>query len=86
MKQFNRFYVDTSPVPSFFNETTLTADDDAFFVVEVNGGPSQWFMAASPKHPVMYYSMMKLISNVMDEKDLGGVYHRSLGGLHIFRT
>jgi hypothetical protein len=36
-----------------------------------SGGPSQWFMAASPRHPIMYFSMHHLMKNVMNEMNLG---------------
>lgn len=57
--------IDTAPVPEKFNESTLTDDDDAFFVMELLGTPSQWFMAASPRHPMMYFTMQTIIRNVL---------------------
>ena len=35
------------------------------------GSPSQWFMAASPRHPMIYFCVLHLMDKVMDEKDLG---------------
>lgn len=56
--------MDTAPVPHKFNATTITAEDDAFFVIEILGSPSQWFMAASPKHPMMYMAIQLVMKNL----------------------
>ena len=35
------------------------------------GSPSQWFMAASPRHPMIYFSVLHLMAKVMNQGDLG---------------
>ena len=35
------------------------------------GCPSQWFMAASPRHPMIYFCVLHLMAKVMQVKDLG---------------
>ena len=48
--EYGGIYADLDTKPNTFNTTTITADDDAFFVVEHYHLLSQYFMAASPRH------------------------------------
>ena len=47
--------IDNAPGPWFWNETgsVITNETDALFEQERDGFPSQYFFAASPRHPVM---------------------------------
>lgn len=77
--------MDSSPVPDRFNASTIAADDDAFFVQEVLGCPSQWFMAASPRHPMIYFSVLSVMERVMQDNDLGNfhiVYNTGPGAVN----
>jgi hypothetical protein len=40
-----------------FNGSTISPDDDSFFVVESLGIMSQYFLASSPKHPLMKHAL-----------------------------
>jgi mannosyltransferase OCH1-like enzyme len=72
--EYGGIYADVDSRPNAFNATTITADDDAFFVIEneiTTGMPSQWFMAASPRHPMMYTTMQVILANLVNLRDVG---------------
>jgi Glycosyltransferase sugar-binding region containing DXD motif len=72
--EYGGIYADVDSRPNAFNATTITTDDDAFFVIENEikiGMPSQWFMAASPRHPMMYTTMQVILANLINLKDVG---------------
>ena len=61
--------MDTGIIPHMFNGSTIT-DEDGYFVTNPLGQPTQWFMAVSPRHPMMYYTMNSIISNIMGLRDI----------------
>lgn len=63
--------MDTGIKEGGFNGTTITAEMDGFFVQTPLGKPSQWFMAVSPRHPLMYLAMNRIIRNIWLLKDIG---------------
>jgi hypothetical protein len=69
--EYGGIYTDIDNAPHKFNETTIKPEDDAFFVVEVLGTPSQWFMALSPRHPMMYMTIISIIRNILTIGDTG---------------
>lgn len=58
-------------MPAAFNASTITNEDDGFFIVEHSDLLSQYFLALSPKHPLMYYAIQQSLSNILREKDVG---------------
>lgn len=66
-------YADVDAVPRKFTAETLGAADQAFFVVEQYHLLSQWFMAVSPKHPIMYYAIQQSLSNLLQAPDTGRI-------------
>ena len=46
-------------------------DDDAFFVVEELGVLSQYFLATSPKHPLMYLAVQNTLSRLLEVPHVG---------------
>ena len=46
-------------------------DDDAFFLVEELGVLSQYFLAASPKHPLMYLAVQNTLSRLLEVPHVG---------------
>jgi hypothetical protein len=70
--------MDNAPGEDFFhkedNSTILSDDDDAFFVVEQIGVLSQYFMAASPKHPLMYLSVHQVFTRLLETNIIGTQY------------
>jgi len=61
--------IDNWPLASF-NETTIRTDLSAFFFNDAYDRPSQWFMAAEPRHPIMHGSMHHIIKNLLNMKSL----------------
>lgn len=71
---FGGVYADIDAVPAKFTTDTIDAvTDDAFFVVEQFHLLSQWFMAASPRHPLMYYAVQQSLSNLLTASDTGSI-------------
>jgi hypothetical protein len=69
--------IDSAPGPKFVDPNgTVVIDDseDAWFVVERIGVMSQYFMAASPKHPYLYLCVMHCLSRLLEEKNVGNQY------------
>lgn len=64
MWEYGGIYTDFDNAPNKFNGTTLMINDDGFFVVERVGTPSQWFFAAAPRHPIIYYTMQQALLNI----------------------
>ena len=48
--EYGGVYADVDTKPNKFNGTTITAEDDGFFIVEQYHLLSQYFMAMSPRH------------------------------------
>jgi mannosyltransferase OCH1-like enzyme len=70
--KYGGLYADLDSVPSSnFTNTTIKVDDDSFFVVENIHLLSQYFMSASPRHPLMYYAIQQSLSNLLTAKDTG---------------
>lgn len=66
---YGGIYADLDTAPAKLNATTIQDDDDGFFVVEQYHILSQWFMALSPKHPLMYYAIQSTLQNLMESDD-----------------
>jgi mannosyltransferase OCH1-like enzyme len=75
-------YGDIDSSPAKFDRSTLEGTDDAFFVVEQYHLLSQWFMAASPRHPLMYYAIQQCLSNLLAVPDTGAVSAAIVTGPH----
>jgi mannosyltransferase OCH1-like enzyme len=69
--EYGGIFTDIDNAPNKFNGTTIQPEDDAFFVVEQLGTPSQWFMAISPRHPMMYMIMDSILNNLFGIGDTG---------------
>lgn len=66
--------IDAAPGPKFENATIINDDDDAWFVVERIGIPSQYFMAASPRHPFMHLLVTVTLRRLMEVQNVGLQY------------
>jgi len=62
-------YSDFDTAPNEFDEHTIARSDDGFFVVEQYSLLSQYFMAVSPKHPIMYYAVQRSLINLLQASD-----------------
>jgi hypothetical protein len=69
--EFGGVYTDLDSATNLFNSTTIAPDDDAFFIIERDGLLSQYFMAISPKHPLMYYAIQRTVMAILREYDTG---------------
>ena len=73
-------FADLDTTPHSFDNRTITHDDDAYFVVEHYGLLSQYFMAASPRHPLMFLAIQNALQRILSATDVGGVPSHSLTG------
>ena len=69
--EYGGLYLDIDATPALFNKMTITDQDDGFFVVEHSDLLSQYFMALSPRHPLMYYAIQQSLTNILHERDIG---------------
>lgn len=76
--------------PTFFNSSTLSNDEDGFFLLEHGAETlSTLVMAVSPRHPLMYYAIQHSMSNILRMQSRGkyslgqlvgeGALNRALG-------
>jgi mannosyltransferase OCH1-like enzyme len=75
--EYGGIYTDFDNVPNhnqFQNGSVISDSDEAFFVVEQGGWLSQYFMAATPHHPLMYLLVHKIIQRVYALNDVDGQY------------
>jgi mannosyltransferase OCH1-like enzyme len=72
--EYGGIYTDVDNARTAFNATTIQATDDAFFVVENMGIPSQYFFAASPRHPVMYLLITAIMHRLYELPDMYNQY------------
>jgi mannosyltransferase OCH1-like enzyme len=73
--EYGGIYTDLDNAPGkFWNDTTIQPDDDAFFVVEHIGVLSQYFMAASPKHPLLYLAIQSVLHRLLEVEHVGKQY------------
>jgi len=69
--KYGGVYTDIDNWPTdAFDESTIRSDLSAFFFTDAYNRPSQWFMAAEPKHTIMYLSMKQIISNILNIRNL----------------
>jgi mannosyltransferase OCH1-like enzyme len=71
---YGGIYADIDAVPAkFHGETSIPASYDSYFVIEQYHLLSQWFIAVSPKHPLMFYAVQKCLQNLLAAPDTGSV-------------
>ena len=54
--EYGGIYSDMDSAPNTFGVDTISTQDDAWFPLESLGIPAQYWFAASPRHPVMFFS------------------------------
>jgi mannosyltransferase OCH1-like enzyme len=73
--EYGGIYTDVdNALSAAFNATTIEATDDAFFIVETMGIPSQFFFAASPRHPVVYLLVTAIMHRLYELPDMYNQY------------
>jgi hypothetical protein len=71
---FTSLDIDNAPGPKFRQGKIIEDDDDAWFVVERIGIMSQYFMAASPKHPLIHVTLTTLLQRLLEVENIGKQY------------
>jgi hypothetical protein len=66
--------LDSAPNTAFQNGNLIRDTDETFFVVEQGGWLSQYFMAATPHHPLLYLLVHKTIQRLYSLNDVDGQY------------
>lgn len=72
--EYGGVYTDMDNAPVKFSATSIQTTDDAFFVVEGMGILSQFFMAASPRHPLLYLLVQVTMHRLYDLPDIANQY------------
>ena len=79
---YGGLYVDLDAAPNDFTALTIQDDDDGFFVVEQFHLLSQYFMAVSPRHPLMGYAVHHALLNLLYASDTGSIAAAVTTGPH----
>ena len=78
---YGGIYADIDAAPTKLTPEMML-QHDAFFVVEQYHLASQWFMAASPRHPLMRYALNEALKRLLDASDIGKVRAAMVTGPH----
>ena len=68
--EYGGIYSDLDSIPNSWTPATIHPDDDAYMVVENYDAPSQYFMAVTPRHPLMFYSIHTAMSNILASRSV----------------
>lgn len=63
--EYGGIYADIDCMPNAWKPSSIRPDDDSYFVVEFYDAPSQYFMAAKPRHPLIFYSIQVSLANIL---------------------
>eukprot|EP00978_Attheya_sp_CCMP212_P048319 scaffold503952_cov63-Attheya_sp.AAC.1 len=66
--------LDNAPGKEWNNGTVITDEMDSFLEQEKGGFPSQYFLAASPHHPLMYNMVKATIHRLLDVSNIKRQY------------
>jgi len=77
---YGGIYADFDTAPVRFDSGTVHRTDDSFFVMEKHHTLGQWFMAASPRHPIMFYAVQMTLLDLLEEDDVTGNSRHSKSG------
>jgi mannosyltransferase OCH1-like enzyme len=73
--EYGGIYTDLDATPHPHSNTSWTPahihpDDDAYFVVEFYDALSQYWMALSPRHPLMFYTIHAALARIMTMRNV----------------
>ena len=68
--EYGGIYTDIDNAPAKFDGRTISGDDEAFFVIEKSAILSQYFFAASPRHPLFYLLVQHMMSRLLSLNDV----------------
>jgi hypothetical protein len=83
---YGGIYADLDSAPTKFEPSMISPNDDGLFVLEQYHLLSQWFMAISPRHPLMYYAIQHSIMNLMDAADVQKIDASKVTGPHALHS
>ena len=75
-------YSDLDSISANFTWSSISDDEDAYFILEYYEIPSQYWMAVPPRHPIMYYAIHHAITNVMASPEMGTMDASHVVGPH----
>jgi len=84
--EYGGIYSDMDSAPNKFGVDTITTDDDAWFPLEMLGIPAQYWFAASPRHPIMYFSAKRALSVLAWRPDIADNNAAKTTGPGAFKT
>lgn len=62
--------IDNAPNFALANGTAILPEDEAFFLVERDGVASQYFFAATPRHPLIYLLVTQILLRLLGLPDI----------------
>lgn len=80
--EYGGIYADLDSKPNAFDGQEIGPDTDALFTVDQYHLLSQYFIAASPRHPILYYAVHDALINLLGAKDIAGVNAALTTGPH----
>jgi mannosyltransferase OCH1-like enzyme len=69
--EYGGIYSDLDSVPNSWTPDYVLPEDDAMFVVEHYDAPSQYWMAVSPKHPILYFAVHHALAKLLAVQEVG---------------
>lgn len=78
--------IDNAPGGKFNGGQCIKDDDDAWFVVEQIGILSQYFMAASPRHPLIFVALTHLFHRLLEVENIRKQYVPFTTGPGVMKT
>jgi hypothetical protein len=79
--EYGGVYSDIDSAPNEFT-TTMMQNQNALFVVDQYGMLSEFFFAAAPKHPLLFYTIHHALQRIQDSRDTGTMYPGRTTGPH----
>ena len=80
--EYGGIYADIDTKPTKFNGTTIEDSDEAFFIVEQYHLLSQYFFAAAPRHPIIFYAIHSTLANLLTVEDISAINAPFVSGPH----
>jgi len=72
--EYGGVYTDIDNTPVAFNGTTISPEDEAFFVIEVGKYLSQYFFASAPHHPLLFFTVQQTLLRLLALNDINRQY------------
>lgn len=78
--EYGGIYTDMDNGPGRFHPSAMDTEADAYFEQEREGFLSQYFFAASPRHPILFYLVQNICSRVLNLPDYHHQYAPMITG------